>query len=90
MNKKLTIIGSHLCQDTLYALMKIKDLGTEVEFLDISASFPALKRFLEIREKCSIYDTVKECGGIGIPLFILEDDTKVLGLEAVLAELREN
>ena len=40
---KLILIGSHLCQDTLYALNKLKDYKVEIDFQDISSSFPALK-----------------------------------------------
>ena len=42
---KLILIGSHLCQDTLYALNKLKDYKVEIDFQDISSSFPALKLF---------------------------------------------
>lgn len=47
---KLILIGSHLCQDTLYALNKLKDYKVEIDFQDISSSFPALKLFLNKRE----------------------------------------
>lgn len=53
---KLILIGSHLCQDTLYALNKLKDYKVEIDFQDISSSFPALKLFLNkesmIRNMC--------------------------------------
>lgn len=85
---KVKLIGSHLCQDTMYALMKLKDNGAEVDFANIAVSFPALKEFLEIREKEALYDAVKKAGGIGIPCFVLEDGSKTLNLNDVLAQLK--
>ena len=32
---KVTVIGSHLCPDTLYALNRLAGAGAEVEFKDI-------------------------------------------------------
>ena len=60
---KLILIGSHLCQDTLYALNKLKDYKVEIDFQDISSSFPALKLFLNKREHDQKYVPVKENGG---------------------------
>lgn len=86
---KLTMIGSHLCQDTIYALMKVKDLGAEVDFKDISISFPALKEFMKLREQSELYIEVKKNDGLGIPFFALEDGTQTLSLEEVLEHLRK-
>ncbi|MCD8146334.1 MAG: glutaredoxin [Clostridiales bacterium] len=84
---KVKVIGSHICQDTLYSIIKLKDRNAEVEFLDIAASFPALKEFLELRESSSLYDEAKAHGGIGIPFFQLEDGTQTLDLQEVLSRL---
>ena len=43
---KLILIGSHLCQDTLYALYKLKDYKVEIDFQEIYSSFPALELFI--------------------------------------------
>lgn len=87
---KINVIGSHLCKDTLYALYKLKDQKAEVEFQDISSSFPALKAFLEARENNPIYDNVKKNGWIGIPFFTLEDGTQAFELDAVLKKIQED
>lgn len=84
---KLTMIGSHLCQDTLYALMKLKEAGAEIDFQDISSSFPALKKYVETREQNPKYEQVKKNGGIGIPFMIFEDGTETFSLEEVLVKL---
>ncbi len=85
---KLTLIGSHLCPDTLYTLIKLKDAGAQIDFMDIQSSFPALKEFLEKRENDPIYETVKAEGGIGIPLMIFEDGTETFSLEEALAKVK--
>ncbi|MGN0158615.1 MAG: glutaredoxin [Brotaphodocola sp.] len=84
---KITMIGSHLCQDTLYAMMKLKDRGVELDFHNIATDFPSLKEFLKLRENDPMFDVVKARDGLGIPVFVLEDGTKTLDLEEVLNKL---
>lgn len=67
----MKIYGSHLCEDTQKALKEVKD----AEFRNISEDLSALKEFLEIRDTNPIYDEVKKNGGIGIPVFVLDDGT---------------
>ena len=87
---KLILIGSHLCQDTLYALNKLKDYKVEIDFQDISSSFPALKLFLNKREHDQKYVPVKENGGIGIPFMIFEDGTETFTLDEALKKVSEH
>lgn len=84
---KVKLIGSHLCPDTLYALNKLKEKDAEVDFQDISASFAALRNYLQVRENNSMYETVRKAGGIGIPYFELNDGTQTLDLNVVLMKL---
>ena len=84
---KVVMIGSHLCEDTLYALCKLKEKNAEFEFKDLSASLPDLKAYLALRETEPQYEEVRKNGGIGIPFFELEDGTKTLDLDEVLAKL---
>ena len=86
---KIRLLGSHLCQDTLYALMKLKDKNVTVEFGNISTNFPVLKEFMNMREQDPVFCRIKEQGGLGMPLFILEDGTKSLSLSDVLARAEE-
>lgn len=81
---KVTVVGSHLCPDTLYALNKLVEAGTEIEFKNMSASLPDLKVYLKLRDAEPMYEKVKAGGGIGIPCFILEDGTKTMDLKDVL------
>ena len=71
MIMKVTVVGSHLCPDTIYAL-------------NMSASLPDLKVYLKLRDEEPMYEKVKAGGGIGIPCFILEDGTKTMDLKDVL------
>lgn len=86
---KLTIYGSHLCQDTLYALMKVKDAGAAVEFHNISAVLPDLHEFMILRQTDPVYTDVSS-ERIGMPLFICEDGSKTLSLSQVLDRLSHN
>lgn len=82
---KLSVVGSHLCPDTLFALHKLKEYQLDFDFMDISASFPALHHYLELRDSAAVYRQVKESGRIGIPLFIV-DDIQTFDLDVALAQ----
>lgn len=81
---KVTVVGSHLCPDTLYALNKLTEAGIEMDFKNLSASLPDRKVYLGLRDTEPMYEKVKAGGGIGIPCFILEDGTKTMDLKDVL------
>ena len=84
---KLTILGSHLCEDTRNSLKILKEKNVEVIFENLSESLDSLKKYLSVRETSEMYAGVRAAGGIGIPCFILEDGTKTLDLTAVLSKL---
>ena len=81
---KVTVVGSHLCPDTLYALNKLVEAGAEIEFKNMSASLPDLTVYLALRDSEPMYEKVKAGGGIGIPCFILEDGSKTMDIKEVL------
>lgn len=91
MNVK--IVGSHLCPQTLYSIIKCKEAGVNVSFVDLSGSLGALKEFLVLHEQDSIYAAHREMtadkdyvqnGKIGLPCFVMEDGTKTLELDRIL------
>ena len=86
---KVTLIGSHLCPDTLYAINELaaRKIKIKIQFKNLSASLADLKTYLALRESNPLYDAVKEEGIIGIPCFILEDGFTTLDLEEVLARI---
>lgn len=81
---KVTVIGSHLCPDTLYALNQLVAKKADIEFKNLSASLPDLKAYLAQRENNPLYEAVREKGGIGIPCFVMEDGKTTLDLDEVL------
>ena len=64
---KFTVIGSHLCPDTLYALNRLSEAGAEIDFKNLSASLSDLKAYLALRQDSPVYADIRENGGIGIP-----------------------
>lgn len=83
---KVTVIGSHLCPDTLYALNRLSAAGAEVDFKNLSASLSDLKIYLALRQDSPVYADIRENGGIGIPCFILEDGTVTCNLQTALQQ----
>ena len=75
---KVTVIGSHLCPDTLYALNRLVEAKADIDFKNLSASLPDLKAYLALRENSPVFDGPKARGSLGIPCFILEDGTVTL------------
>ena len=47
---KVTVIGSHLCPDTLYALNRLVEAKADIDFKNLSASLSDLKAYLALRE----------------------------------------
>ena len=83
----ITVIGSHLCPDTLYALNRLSEAKAEIDFKNLSASLSDRKAYLALRESDPVYADIRENGGIGILCFILEDGTVTRDLEPVLKSL---
>ena len=81
---KVTVIGSHLCTDTLYALNRLVEAKADIDFKNLSASLSDLKAYLALRESSPVFDGPKARGSLGIPCFVLEDGTVTLELEKVL------
>ena len=59
----VTVIGSHLCPDTLYALNRLSEAGAEIDFRNLSVSLSDLKVYLALRQDSPVYADVRENGG---------------------------
>ena len=81
---KITVIGSHLCPDTLYALNRLSGAGAEIDFKDILSCHAVLQDYLEIRESSPLYEEIRGTRRLGIPCFVLEDGTMTLNLNDIL------
>lgn len=81
---KITVIGSHLCPDTLYALNRLSGAGAEIDFKDILSCHAVLQDYLEIRESSPLYEEIRGTRCLGIPCFVREDGTMTLNLNDIL------
>lgn len=86
---KVTVIGSHLCEDTRNTLKILKERNVEIEFFNLSEDLSALKKYLHYRETENMYEEVRKNSGIGIPLLVLEDGTKTFDVNEVLKKLEK-
>ena len=79
----IIIYGSSQCPDTQACLNACKEKGLSYSFQDL-AELSALKAFLSIRDSDSMYDEVKQAGGVGIPLVVKEDGARTLDWESAI------
>ena len=64
---KVTVIGSHLCPDTLYALNRLSEAGAEIDFKNLSASLADLKVYLALRQDSPVYADIRETAASAFP-----------------------
>lgn len=83
----VTVIGSHLCPDTLYAIHELRAAGIGVEFKNILASHADLKAYLALRDGNALYDGIRGTSRLGIPCFVKEDGSLTLSLNEVLGKI---
>ncbi len=77
----IKIYGSMLCKDCVQCREDLDRAGVAYEYLDFAKSLLHLKEFLSIRESSSLFDAVRENGGIGIPCIVKEDGSVTLDWE---------
>ena len=65
--------GIRSCPDVRAALENFERNGADVDFLDFAEDIRNLKEFLHIRDSNSLFNDVKDRGGVGIPCFVFED-----------------
>ena len=82
---KITVIGSHLCPDTLYAVNRLAGAGVETSFRDILSCHADLQAYLHIRETSELYADIRGTQRLGVPCFVREDGSMTLSLDEVLA-----
>lgn len=81
---KVSVIGSHLCPDTLFAIQQLAAAGAEIDFKDILSCHSALLEYLALRDADELYTDIRGTQRLGIPCFVKEDGTRTLSLEDVL------
>ena len=86
---KLVIYGTKTCKDCVDALRILDEKNIRYLFLEFSDSIGNLKRFLKIRDTNPLFNAIKEKGGVGVPLFILEDGSMTFELNEVLKKANQ-
>ncbi|MGN0267075.1 MAG: glutaredoxin [Lachnospiraceae bacterium] len=81
---KVTVIGSHLCPDTLYALNQLAAAGAEISFKDILSCHADLMSYLMLRDTSDVYAEIRGKERLGVPCFVCEDGTVTLDIKEVL------
>lgn len=81
---KVTVIGSHLCPDTLAALNQLSGVGADITFKDILSCHADLRTYLELRDTSEVYAKIRGTDRLGVPCFVCEDGTVTLDLQVVL------
>lgn len=81
---KVTVIGSHLCPDTLAALNKLSNAGADISFKDILSCHADLRAYLALRDSSDVYADIRGTDRLGVPCFVCEDGTVTLDIQAVL------
>jgi len=81
---RVTVIGSHLCPDTMSALNQLSDAGVEINYKDILSGHTELKDYLKLRETSDVYAEIRGTERLGIPCFMCENGTVTLDLQSVL------
>lgn len=84
----LKFYGADICKDCIASRELLRAQNIEVEFIDITASTANLKAFLSLRDSRPEFDPVKADGSIGIPTFVWEDGTLVVGTGWLQGESR--
>jgi len=81
---KITVIGSHLCPDTLYALNRLSGADIEVSFQDILSCHEALQNYLQLRETEPLYADIRGTRRLGVPCFVREDGSITRDLNDII------
>ncbi|PKM51414.1 MAG: glutaredoxin [Firmicutes bacterium HGW-Firmicutes-7] len=78
---KITMYGTEICPDCVVAKQQMKENhNIELDYRNITEEISTLKEFLAYRDQEEIFAPVIAAGKIGIPFFILEDETKTFDI----------
>ncbi|KEI92321.1 glutaredoxin [Clostridium botulinum] len=81
---KITVIGSHLCPDTLVALNKLSAVEADIDFKDILSCHAYLKEYLRLRDTNALYEEIRGTESLGIPCFVLENNEITMDIKKAL------
>ena len=85
----LKVYGADICTDCRNFKALVNNRSLVVEYIDITENVINLREFLKIRDNSDIFNDVKQRGGIGIPLFINDDQSMTFDVNEALAWIGE-
>jgi glutaredoxin-related protein len=83
----MKVYGTDICIDCRNQKAIWKSRGLQAEYINITENTNNLKEFLAIRDQDVLFETVRNQGGIGIPLFVREDGAKTFDIDEALSWL---
>ncbi len=81
--------GTMVCQDCVKAREALNAAGVLFDYVDISVSTNNMREFLHLRDTRKEFDAVRKAGSIGVPCFLKDDGTVIVGAESLLAAARQ-
>ena len=83
---KVIMYGAEICPDCVAAKAKLAAASAimELDFRDITKSTTTLREFLSYRDHDKMFAPVIQTGRIGIPFFILENNSKTFDVNDFL------
>ena len=76
--------GTMICQDCVNAREALNAAGVLFDYVDITVSTKNMREFLHLRDTCKEFDEVRKQGRIGVPCFLKEDGTVIVGAQTLL------
>lgn len=80
----LKIYGTRLCPDCVECLAAFDKAGISYTFCEFESDLSFLREFLKLRDESSLFEPVREAGGIGIPCILRADGTVTLDWQSLL------
>lgn len=80
--------GTMICQDCVKAREALNAAGVLFDYVDITTSPAALRDFLRLRDTHKEFDAARRDGRIGIPCFVRDDGTVIVGAQTLLDAAR--
>ena len=77
-----------ICKECVEAREWLPAAGIQFEYADITVDIAKMREFLHLRDTRKEFDAVKKNGGIGIPCFLKDDGSIVIGVKNLLEETK--
>ena len=80
----MKMYGTTLCGDCRNALDILDNTSIKYDYIDICSHILCMKEYIQLRDKRSEFDSMKENGLIGLPCFLFDDGTMSFEVDDVL------